>query len=477
MRALLVAIALVCLASLTSYAHSPDPRLGGSTEAATSRVKTLRKELEHLNDIDSPHYRATLIRYALTKCELGRRENGAYWLGKAFTLEDDPEHPTSIAADYLEDCRNLAVHGKSDSFGVDSHVSAFRKYLDGPTMVSVTATPACPNPRDRRKIRNQRITSRVPWHAPVSEYEKVSGRMGAAIFGGNHGGVGSVHLGVVWYGPPYAKQEGSMDATFDSGDSPLLAQSERKLVALRLSSFVEGFRKRYSLPEPNDGFIVAIGASWKHVRQRSLFTDCVKVGKDTISYYSRPGRVVVGTLPRRDDGSLFYGGLQHELAHGLLAELPFELPPWLEEGLAAQVELRDPGGTPEAAQDAWRQNYLEKESSSILTPVDLILGNNRPIGSMEPLRSAVKRNMSQWAFVEFLEAAGVLSSVVQCGVRGQLRPLTTADSTLSDWGFGNGTTSLANAFRSWVATKKVGVKVQFACPSRHPEGLVLPRRK
>ncbi len=164
------------------------------------------------------------------------------------------------------------------------------------------------------------------------------------------------------------------------------SQSDLRSVAGRLEKVFEFFTSRYKIPAPPYLMTIYLVPNTRELTKLAEKLHGIRVSEASIGYSFREDLSIIGMVPRNDT---YVGTLAHELFHLMVRNNFGDIPPWMDEGMAALYEVHQITGDSVIGLPNWRGDVLER------------FWNERP-----PLDKLVKMDWKSLDAVDFGEEEG-----------------------------------------------------------------------
>jgi hypothetical protein len=183
-------------------------------------------------------------------------------------------------------------------------------------------------------------------------------------------------------------------------------------IGAELNRAVEFYANQFGMPRPGHLIMVYMVPYVGALRELALKLHGIRITDSSIGYSYRDDMSLLGVIPRRITGTL-----KHELFHLLVRNAFGDIPPWLDEGMAALYEVSIHDGATLRGTPNWRGPVLERHWK--LRPSIRELVNADWVDFDAEAEDAVRARLLRQAanhataryFVLFLQERGQLAAV------------------------------------------------------------------
>jgi hypothetical protein len=169
---------------------------------------------------------------------------------------------------------------------------------------------------------------------------------------------------------------------------------------------VNSFGQRFSMPEPEFLFTVYVARDQQELRSLAETIHGLRLSKGSIGYYYTEDRSIAAVVEDTD-----IAALKHELFHLMVRNDFGDIPPWLDEGLAALFEVTRGEGPELIGLSNWRETVLN-ELWAERPPLGVLLRMSRAAFDAvdEPRKQAVNYATARYLML-YLQEIGQIQSI------------------------------------------------------------------
>ena len=135
------------------------------------------------------------------------------------------------------------------------------------------------------------------------------------------------------------------------------SQSDLHSVAGRLERVLQFFTLQYKMPAPSYLITIYLVPNTWELTKLAEKLHGIRVSEASIGYSFREDLSIIGMIPRDDT---YVGTLAHELFHLMVRNNFGDIPPWMDEGMAALYEVHQITGDSVIGLPNWRGDVLER---------------------------------------------------------------------------------------------------------------------
>jgi hypothetical protein len=188
------------------------------------------------------------------------------------------------------------------------------------------------------------------------------------------------------------------------------AEAQMREIARGLTRYLEFYAATYGMPRPPHLVSVYLTSDGTEMRELAQRVHGIRVSRASIGYSFRDDLSMVGIIPQQT-----YGTMAHELFHLMVRRDFGDVPPWLDEGMAALYEVSrvEPDGrirgTPNWRGPVLQQTWTNRPSVAELVRADWLAFEARSQAD-EPVRQAANHAAARYLILH-LQERGLLPAV------------------------------------------------------------------